>query len=147
MGGGPAHLVVDHGGKNVLVANYGGGSVAVLPIGADGALKPSTAFIQHTGSSVNPDGRKSRTRTRSTSTAADRFAYVADLGLDKVMIYRFDAAKGTLAANDPAFAATTAGRRTASLRRSIRNERLRLRHQRARRTPSPPLRATPSTAG
>ncbi len=41
VGGGPAHLIVDHGGKNVLVANYGGGSVAVLPIGPDGALKPA----------------------------------------------------------------------------------------------------------
>ena len=58
VGGGPAHLTVDHGGRNVLVANYGGGSVAVLPIGADGALKPSSAFIQHTGSSVNPARQK-----------------------------------------------------------------------------------------
>jgi 6-phosphogluconolactonase len=109
VGGGPAHLVVDHGGKNVLVANYGGGSVAVLPIAADGGLKPSTAFVQHTGSSVNPDRQKEPHAHSVNVDAGDRFAYVADLGLDKVMIYRFDAAKGTLAANDPAFAAAAAG--------------------------------------
>jgi 6-phosphogluconolactonase len=109
VGGGPAHLTVDHGGKNVLVANYGGGSVAVLPIGADGALKPSTAFIQHTGSSVNPDRQKEPHAHSVNVDSSDRFAYVADLGLDKVMIYRLDAARGTLTANDPPFAAAQPG--------------------------------------
>ena len=109
VGGGPAHLVVDHAGKNVLVANYGGGSVAVLPLGPDGSLKPSSSFIQHTGSSVNPARQKEPHAHSVNVDSADKFAYVADLGLDKVMIYRFDAAKGTLVANDPAFAATTPG--------------------------------------
>src|SRR5215212_7632403 len=48
-GGGPAHLIVDRTGRNVLVANYGGGSVAALPLDPDGRLKPATAFVQHTG--------------------------------------------------------------------------------------------------
>jgi 6-phosphogluconolactonase len=109
VGGGPAHLVVDHGGRNVLVANYGGGSVAVLPIGADGGLGPSTAFVQHTGSSVNPDRQKEPHAHSVNVDANDRFAYVADLGLDKVMIYRLDAAKGTLTAGEPPFAATSPG--------------------------------------
>ena len=109
VGGGPAHLIVDHGGRNVLVANYGGGSVAVLPIGTDGALKPASAFIQHTGSSVNPDRQKEPHAHSVNVDASDRFAYVADLGLDKVMIYRLDAAKGTLVANDPPFAAAEPG--------------------------------------
>jgi 6-phosphogluconolactonase len=109
VGGGPAHLVVDHGGRNVLVANYGGGSVAVLPIGADGGLRPSTAFVQHTGSSVNPDRQKEPHSHSVNVDANDRFAYVADLGLDKVMIYRLDAAKGTLTAGEPPFAATSPG--------------------------------------
>jgi 6-phosphogluconolactonase len=109
VGGGPAHLVVDHGGRNVLVANYGGGSVAVLPIGADGGLRPSTAFVQHTGSSVNPDRQKEPHAHSVNVDANDRFAYVADLGLDKVMIYRLDAAKGTLTAGEPPFAATSPG--------------------------------------
>ena len=53
-GAGPCHLVVDPKGRNVLVANYGGGSVAVLPIQKDGSLRPASAFVQHRGSSVNP---------------------------------------------------------------------------------------------
>src|SRR5919202_5853043 len=57
-GAGPAHLTVDNSGKNVLVANYGGGSVVVLPIDADGRLEPATGFVQHTGSSVNPQRQK-----------------------------------------------------------------------------------------
>ncbi len=109
VGAGPAHLIVDHGGGNVLVANYGGGSVAVLPIGADGALKPASAFVQHTGSSVNPARQKEPHAHSVNVDAADRFAYVADLGLDKVMIYRLDAAKGSLVPNDPPFVATEPG--------------------------------------
>jgi 6-phosphogluconolactonase len=109
VGDGPAHLTVDHGGRNVLVANYGGGSVAVLPIGADGALKPASAFMQHAGSSVNPARQKAPHAHSVNVDASDRFAYVADLGLDKVMIYALDAAKGSLVPNDPAFAAAEPG--------------------------------------
>src|SRR5438128_1968132 len=53
-GTGPCHLVVDRTGRNVLVANYAGGSVACLPIDADGRLKPPSCVVQHAGSSVNP---------------------------------------------------------------------------------------------
>jgi 6-phosphogluconolactonase len=109
VGGGPAHLTVDHAGRNVLVANYGGGSVAVLPIGSDGSLKPSSAFIQHTGSSINPARQKEPHAHSVIVDSADRFAYVADLGLDKVMIYRLDGGKGSLVANDPPFAAAEPG--------------------------------------
>lgn len=109
VGSGPAHLVVDTAGRNVLVANYGGGSVAVLPIESDGRLKPASAFIQHSGSSVNPQ-RQNRPHAHSINVdPGNRFAYAADLGLDKVLIYRFDAGKGSLAANDPPFAAVKPG--------------------------------------
>ena len=109
VGRGPAHLIVDKAGRNVLVANYGGGSVAVLPIGSDGMLKSHTAFVQHTGSSVNPTRQKGPHAHSINVDPGNRFAYVADLGLDKVLIYRFDADKGTLAAADPAFAAVQPG--------------------------------------
>jgi len=108
-GSGPAHLVVDRAGRNVLVANYGGGSVAVLPISADGRLKPSTAFVQHEGSSVHP---KRQTKPYAHSINVDpesRFAYAADLGLDKILIYRFDPGTGSLTAANPAFASVAAG--------------------------------------
>jgi 6-phosphogluconolactonase len=108
-GRGPAHIVTDKTGRNALVANYGGGSVAVLPIDPDGTLKPATAFIQHTGSSVNPDRQKEPHAHSVNVDPGNRFAYVADLGIDKVMIYRFAATDGTLTANVPPFAATQPG--------------------------------------
>ena len=109
MGAGPAHLDVDKQGENVLVANYGGGSVAVLPIGPDGRLKPSSSFIQHTGSSVNPDRQKGPHAHSINVDPSNQFAYVADLGLDKVLIYRFDASRGTIAPSDPPFATVEPG--------------------------------------
>ena len=102
-GGGPCHLVVDKTGKHVLVANYGGGSVSVLPIRSDGSLGKATAFVQHEGSSVNPR-RQQGPHAHSINLDPDnRFAAVADLGMDKVMIYKFDAVAGSLTPAKPAF--------------------------------------------
>jgi 6-phosphogluconolactonase len=108
-GAGPCHLVVDRGGKNVLVANYGGGSVAALPIEKDGKLRLASAFVQHKGSSVNPRRQEGPHAHSINLDPAGKFAFVADLGLDKVLIYKFDAEKGTLTPNDPAFAAVLPG--------------------------------------
>jgi 6-phosphogluconolactonase len=108
-GKGPTHLIVDKKGKAVLVANYGGGSVSVLPIQKNGSLGALTAFIQHTGSSVNPK-RQTHPYAHSVNLSPDnRFAFVADLGLDKMMIYRFDSRKISLATNEPAFAIVPPG--------------------------------------
>jgi 6-phosphogluconolactonase len=108
-GRGPVYVIVDKTGRNVLVANYGGGSVAVLPIATDGTLKPASAFVQHTGSSVNTD-RQSVPRAHSINLdPGNRFAYAADLGIDKVLIYRFDANRGSLAPSDPPFATVAPG--------------------------------------
>lgn len=108
-GSGPGHLIVDKGGKNVLVANYGGGSVASLPIGSDGELAAASAFVQHSGSSVNKNRQEAPHAHGIYLDAASRFAYVPDLGLDKVLIYRFDAKQGGLAAADPSFASVSPG--------------------------------------
>lgn len=100
-GNGPCHVAVDREGKCVLVANYGGGSVAVLSLEADGRLGRLTTFIQHEGSSVNP-GRQKEPHAHSINLdAANRYAFVADLGLDKILVYRFSADQGTLAPHDP----------------------------------------------
>ena len=108
-GGGPCHLVVDARGKNVLVANYGGGSVAVLPIDADGKLREASCFVQHKGSSVDK-GRQQTPHAHSINLDADNhFAVVADLGLDKVLVYKFDADKGTLTPNEPPSVSVTPG--------------------------------------
>ena len=100
-GQGPCHLVVDKAGKNVLAANYGGGSVCCLPITGDGQLEKASAFVQHRGKSVDP-GRQEGPHAHSVNLdPANHFAFVADLGLDEVLVYRFDSDKGSLTANDP----------------------------------------------
>ena len=108
-GPGPCHVIVDATGKNVLAANYGGGSIACLPIKDDGSLGELTTFIQHKGSSVNKQRQEGPHAHGLFLDAANRFAFVPDLGLDRVMIYRFDATQGALVAHEPAFAAMPAG--------------------------------------
>ncbi len=100
-GGGPAHISMDPKGRNVLVANYGGGSVAVLPIDGNGSLKAPTSVDQHTGSSVNPQRQKEPHAHSIKLDPSGARAYSADLGIDKVLIYAYDAEKGTIAANNP----------------------------------------------
>jgi 6-phosphogluconolactonase len=108
-GAGPCHVSIDHAGRNVLVANYGSGSASVIPIKSDGGLGEPTGFVQHAGSSVNP-GRQKGPHAHSINVSPDdRFAFVADLGIDKVMIYRLDVEKGTIVANSPAFAKVRPG--------------------------------------
>jgi 6-phosphogluconolactonase len=99
-GDGPCHLTVDHSGRWVLAANYGGGSVVCLPIQADGRLGDATCFIQHRGSGANPQRQEGPHAHSINLDAANRFALVADLGLDKVLIYRFDQALGKLLPRD-----------------------------------------------
>ncbi|MGB0579260.1 MAG: lactonase family protein [Limisphaerales bacterium] len=108
-GGGPCHLVVDSSGQNVLLANYGGGSVAALPIADDGSLKPASTFVQHQGSSVNPRRQKGPHGHSINVDPGNKFAVAADLGLDKLLVYRFDAGAGTLVANNPPSASVVPG--------------------------------------
>ena len=108
VGPGPCHLVVDQTGRNVLVANYGGGSVCVLPISADGHLQPASTFIQHIGSSVTARQRGPHAHSINLD-AANRFAFVADLGLDRVLQYAFDAETGKLVPAAKPFVQLTPG--------------------------------------
>lgn len=108
-GAGPCHLSVDHTGKCVVVANYGGGSVACLPIDDHGMLGEASTFIQHTGSSVN-ERRQSGPHAHSANIdSTNKFAVVADLGLDKLLVYKLDATDAKLTANDPAFVKSEPG--------------------------------------
>jgi 6-phosphogluconolactonase len=108
-GAGPCHLVVDAAGRNVLVANYGGGSVAVLPLEEDGRMAPPSSVIQHEGSSVNPKRQEGPHAHSINLDAANRFAFAADLGLDQIRVYRFDAEQGTLSPHQPPFASVAPG--------------------------------------
>ena len=108
-GPGPAHISVDHTGKVVMVANYGGGSVESLPVKADGSLGEPASFFQHEGSSIDPARQKEPHAHSIYATPDNKYAVAADLGLDKLMVYKLDAASGKMTANDPAFAKTPAG--------------------------------------
>jgi 6-phosphogluconolactonase len=92
-GSAPCHVVVDGSGKHVLIATYGGGNVSSFPIGEDGSLGTATAFVQHKRTPADESGPNAHSINLS---ADNRFAFVVDLGLNKVFIYHFDAAKGTL---------------------------------------------------
>jgi 6-phosphogluconolactonase len=115
-GGGPCHLSLDAKGRYVLVANYGGGSVSVLPVQADGRLAPAVTFIQHEGHGADPERQKGPHAHWVELDKPNRYALVADLGLDEVLVYKFDAGKGSLTPNQPPFArlAPAAGPRHAA---------------------------------
>jgi 6-phosphogluconolactonase len=101
-GDGPCHLALDKKGRHALVANYGGGSVAVLPIDKDGKLGEAAAFVQHQGRSIHPQRQGEPHAHCVALDKNNHFAFVCDLGLDKVMIYRFNPNKGTLTPNEAA---------------------------------------------
>jgi len=108
-GADPCHLVVDGTGKNVLVANYSGGSVASLPIRPDGSLSPASAFVQHRGSSRDPGRQKGPHAHAVQLDPRNRHLLVADLGLDQVLLYRFDAVRGTLEPSVPPYTPLSPG--------------------------------------
>lgn len=95
-GAAPCHLSVDATGKWVIVANYTSGSASIFPIQADGRLGEASDVVQHQGSSVNPRRQTGPHAHSVTIDPANRYAFVADLGLDKVMIYRLNLSQGKL---------------------------------------------------
>jgi 6-phosphogluconolactonase len=98
LAAGPAYITLDQTARYVLVANYDEGSVAVYRILPDGKIGDSTTFLRHMGSSVDPE-RQQGPHAHSIALSPDnRFAIVADLGLDELLVYPFDASNGTLGA-------------------------------------------------
>ena len=95
----PCHVLVDRQRTHVFVANFMSGSVCVLPVSDDGSLGEASGFIQHQGSSIDPVRQQGPHAHSVTLDASNRFAFVPDLGLDKLMVYRFDPKRGTLEAN------------------------------------------------
>jgi 6-phosphogluconolactonase len=121
QGAGPAHLSVHPSGKYVLVANYAGGTVAVLPILSHGELGPATD-VKHDQGPVGPphaasappgsfaiSGHDSVHAHMIQSDPSGQFVLAADLALDRILIWKFDAAGGTLSANDPLWVALPPG--------------------------------------
>src|SRR5262245_8195669 len=120
-GAGPTFVSVHPSGKFLLVANYFGGSVAVLPILEGGRLGEATDVKNDTGkvgpttAKNAPPGRfafSGHDRTHAHMIQADpagRFVLHVDLGLDKIFIWKFDDKKGTLIANEPSFVSLPPG--------------------------------------
>ena len=108
QGADPCHLSIDDRKRTLLVANYTGGSVTVLPVRPDGTLGVATEVKQHEGSGVK-EQQKGPHAHCVILDLAERHALVADLGIDKVMIYRFDRVTGKLSPAQQPFAELTAG--------------------------------------
>jgi 6-phosphogluconolactonase len=100
LGGAPCYVAIDTAGRFVLVANYVGGNVAVLPAKRDGSLGPAIDMKQAQGSSVNKERQESPHAHCIALDRANRFAYSCDLGTDKIMIFRFDSRSGKLLPNE-----------------------------------------------
>ena len=110
LGEDPCHLSFDRTGKYLFVANYTSGNVVTFPIGADGKLGTATANIHDKGKLGPNKERQEAPHAHWVQVSPDnRFLLVADLGLDAILSYRFDATKGTLVPNDPPFARLTSG--------------------------------------
>ncbi len=95
----PCHVLVDQKGKYLFVSNFMSGSICVLPVLADGSLGEASDFIQHQGSGIDPTRQQGPHAHSVTLDKAGRFAFVPDLGLDKLMVYRFDPKRGMLEPN------------------------------------------------
>jgi 6-phosphogluconolactonase len=108
-GADPCYITFDKTGKFALIANYTGGSVAVFPVRPNGDIGESSAFVQHTGSSINKERQAGPHAHWIETTPDNRFAIAVDLGLDKLLVYRFDATKGSLTPNDPPYASLDPG--------------------------------------
>ncbi|HEX5502312.1 MAG TPA: lactonase family protein [Thermomicrobiales bacterium] len=105
----PCYVSVDHTGRVALVANYTSGSVAAYPLGDDGALGPAASIHQHAGSGPNPQRQAGPHAHSIQPDPANRFALAADLGLDRVLVYRLDPARAALEPDDPPAAVLPAG--------------------------------------
>lgn len=108
-GGGPCHLVVDKLGKILFVANYGSGNVASFAIQADGSIGAMTGLDQHSGSSVDPRRQKGPHAHAVVLSPDNRFLFVPDLGLDRILIYRIDEAKQSFTLNNPSYVSVKPG--------------------------------------
>jgi 6-phosphogluconolactonase len=99
LGGAPCHLTVDKTGRFVLVANYTGGNISIFPVKPDGSLGVASGMVQHHGSSINKDRQEGPHAHCIELDSSNRYAFAVDLGIDKVMIYKFNARNGTLTPN------------------------------------------------
>jgi 6-phosphogluconolactonase len=103
------HISVDPSGRCVLTANYSDHYIEIFPIKADASVGERSHIIHHSGSGPDASRQESAHPHSINVDPTDRFAIVCDLGMDKVFVYRLDAAKASLTLNDPSFAVVPPG--------------------------------------
>jgi 6-phosphogluconolactonase len=103
LGAAPCHLALDGTGRFLAVANYTGGTFALLPVGADGRLAPAQAVLRNAGTGPNRARQGGPHAHMVLFDATNRYLLGADLGIDRVLVYRFDPASGAVAADPSAF--------------------------------------------
>ena len=109
-GGNTTMLAPDASGRMLITVSYGAGYVAAFPLGADGQIGPRTSLLAHAGPLGPNTTRQDKPHPHSVTISPDnRFAFVADLGLDRVLVYSINPATGTLRPHDPAFIPTPPG--------------------------------------
>jgi 6-phosphogluconolactonase len=107
----PCHVNISKDGKWVTAANYTGGSLAILPVNADGSLQPAAQVIQHSGSSTNKSRQEKPHVHQTVFTPQNDYLFSPDLGIDKVIIYKLNLAskKPIQSFSDAKFAASEPG--------------------------------------
>lgn len=105
----PCYVTVDKTGKWVIAANYTGGSFSITPVDAEGGLSADKKVTQHTGKSINKDRQEKAHVHTTVLTEDNKHLLVADLGIDKLLIYDFDAVSGTAKLNEKASVTVSGG--------------------------------------
>ena len=108
-GKGPCHISVYPGGKWIFISNYSDGIVSILPVTQDGKIGASSQRMQLVGSSVDPKRQKGPHTHSAIPTPDGSYLYVSDLGIDKVMIYKFGNRNGTIVPAKQPWAKVTDG--------------------------------------
>ena len=108
-GAAPCYLSLDSTGKWLLAANYMGGNLTVLPVLNDGRLGPPTDLVQHYGKGVNKSRQEAPHAHSILFDPSGRFVLAADLGIDRIMVYRLDTQRGKLIPHDPPYVSANPG--------------------------------------
>ena len=108
-GSDPCHIQIDHGGKSLFISNYNNGRLVFYNLKADGSISDNYRIFQDTGKSVNPARQESAHVHSTLVSPNDKYVYVDDLGLDKIMIFRYDSSSASMDPGDPPYVATLPG--------------------------------------
>jgi 6-phosphogluconolactonase len=104
VGGGPCHVQCDGSGRFAAVANYGGGNFAIFPVGPDGRLGASSTVVAGTGSGPDKARQEGPHAHQVVFDPTNKYMLAVDLGIDQILVYRFDQASGQITPNDPSSA-------------------------------------------